>query len=137
MEADMDLVTQYLIEAHAEGRSPKTLAWHRDSLKQFMAWLAATGLSGDPESWTVADVRSYIVYQQGRTNTRTNQPLYGSYMNGLISGLKAFCRWLYGEERVGQDLVARVKVPKLPTIVVPALSGSEINRLLASIRAGR
>jgi hypothetical protein len=72
----MDLVTQYLIEAHAECRSPKTLAWHRDSLKQFMAWLAATGLSGDPESWTVADVRSYIVYQQGRTNMRTNQPLW-------------------------------------------------------------
>jgi site-specific recombinase XerD len=133
----MDLVAQYLIAARADGRSSKTLAWHRAYLKQFDTWRNEHGVPDDPELRTPSVLRAYVIYQQDRTNVRTGQPLSGSYINGLIRSFKAFCRWLYREELVGQDLFARVKVPKLPTIVVPALSGSEINRLLASIRAGR
>jgi site-specific recombinase XerD len=133
----MDLVAHYLIAARADGRSPKTIAWHQASLKQCDSWRDEHGIPGDPESWTPSVLRANVIYQQDRTNVRTGQPLSGSHINGLIRSVKVFCRWLRREELVHRDLFAKIRVPKPPILVVPTLSQPEIKQLLAAIRAGR
>ena len=132
----MDLVGHYLIAARADGRSPKTIDWHRASLKQFTGWREEHGVPDDPESWAPAVLRAYVIYQQDRRNVRTGLPLSGSHVNGLIRSLKAFCRWLHREELVSRDLFAKISVPKPPTLVVPTLSRPEIKQVLLAIRAG-
>ena len=130
----MDLVGHYLISLRADGRSEETLRWHDASLKQWMAWCDANAISSDPESWTVSDIRRYVVFTQNRTSDRTGKPLAGSSVNSLIRSLKAFCRWLLREELIARDLFAKVTVPKAPSLVIPTLSKTEIGAILRAAR---
>ena len=131
---DVDaLVAQYLVSLQAEGKTPHTIRWHRQSLKQFVAWLDASDHPGAPDRWTAPMLRSYVVFHQERTTPR-GTPLSGSALNSLVRSLRAFCTWLRDEELVERDLFARVSVPRAPRLVKETLSPDEARRLLAVAR---
>ena len=129
------LISQYLLALQAEGVSPHTLRWHRQSLKQFSAWLAAEDHPHDPSEWTPTVLRGFIVYTQTRPSARGPQ-LSGAAVNSLIRSLRAFCAWLREEGFVDRDLFERVAVPKSPRLVKDTLSPADIQRLLATVHRG-
>ena len=129
------LVSQYLLALQAEGVSPHTLRWHRQSLKQFGDWLAAEDHPEDPSEWTPTVLRGFIVYTQIRPAARGPQ-LSGAAVNSLIRSLRAFCAWLREESFVDRDLFERVAVPKSPHRVKETLSPTDMQLLLATVRRG-
>ncbi len=129
------LVSQYLLALQAEGVSPHTLRWHRQSLKQFDDWLAAGDHPQDPAEWTPTVLRGFIVYTQTRPSAR-GAHLSGAAVNSRIRSLRAFCAWLREERFVDRDLFERVPVPKSPHLVKETLSPSDIQRLLAALQPG-
>src|SRR4051794_7836563 len=130
------LVFHYLMCLQAEGKSPHTARWHRQSLKQFAEWVLANGVPNDPEESSVATIRLFILYNQERPLARGGQPS-SSGLNSLIRSLCAFCTWLREEGYVNRDLFARVSVPKAPRLVQPTVSSEGVARLLTVIRKGR
>ena len=130
------LFSQYLTALQAEGRTPHTLRWHRQSLKQFSEWLKNAGHPEVPNEWTPAMLRSYIVFHQTRQSAR-DRPLSGSALNSLVRSPRAFCAWLLAEGFVNRDLFARVRVPRAPGLVQPTLSDEGARALIAAARAGK
>ena len=127
------LVAQYLVCLRSEGKTPATVRWHRQSLRQFAAWLDAGGHPQDPEAWSASLLRSYVGYHQARTKA-DGAPLSDSALNSLIRSLRAFCTWLREDGWVERDLFAKVTVPKAPRLVKDTFSPDEVNRLLATAR---
>ena len=130
------LIDQYLACLQAEGKSPHTISWHRQSLKQFAAWLHSGEHPEDPAEWSPSLLRSYIVYNRERRTARGG-PLSASALNSLIRSLHAFGTWLREEEWVERDLFARVAVPKAPRLVKATLTAAEVQLLLATAKEGR
>ncbi len=52
------LINQYLTCLQAEGKTPHTIRWHRQSLKQFADWLRAEDHSEDPAEWSPSLLRA-------------------------------------------------------------------------------
>ncbi len=129
------LISQYLLALQAEGVSPHTLRWHRQSLKQFGDWLAFEAHPQDPAEWSATVLRGFIVYTQTRPSARGTQ-LSGAAVNSLIRSLRAFCAWLREERFVDRDLFERVAVPKPPRLVKDTLSPADIQQLLTTVRRG-
>ena len=127
------LVDCYLTHQAASGRTPKTVVWHRNSLRQFAAWVEREGHPEDPGAWTAAMLRSYVLWQSTRAKA-DGKPLSGTALSSLIRSLRAFCRWLHADGWVDRDPFARVKVPPEPRLAKRALSADEAGRLLAAAR---
>jgi len=130
------LIETYGTHQRAEGRSPATVRWHRGALGLFAAWLAADGHPADPERWTPALLRAYVVHLQEAPTPR-GTPKAPHTVTSYVTSLRAFCHWLHREEFVAKDLVARVKVPKAPSLAKPVLSAEEVRRLLEAAKGTR
>jgi integrase/recombinase XerD len=129
------LIDQYLACLQAEGKTPHTIRWHRQALKQFAAWIHSGQHPEDPAQWSPSLLRAYIVFNRERRSARGG-PLSASALNSLIRSLHAFCTWLHEEEWVERDLFARVTVPKAPRLVKPTLTAAEVQLILATAKEG-
>ncbi len=129
------LVTTYRVHLEAEGKSPKTIEWHRYSLAKFAAWLHDAGHPENPAEWTPAMIRSYLVALRGMP-TRSGKPLAPHSVKSYHSSLRSFCAWLHAEEFTDRDVMERVKQPAVPKLAKPSLSPDEIRRVLSATKAG-
>ena len=128
------LVDAYLVHLAAEGKSPKTVRWHRDCLSPFARWAEAAGHPADPDAWSPTVIREYLVHLRQRPKA-DGAPLSPTSVNSMARSLRAFCSWLHEEEFAARNPFDRVKVPKAPRLVKPALSPEEVDRVLAAVRA--
>jgi site-specific recombinase XerD len=132
-----NLVALYLAAQQAAGRTPATITWHQQSLKQFLAWLHDEGHPTNPGDWNAGLMRAWIVYCQTRPSKRGGGTLSTSAVNSLARSLRAFCHWLAAEELVDRSPFEKVKVPKPPKLVKPFLTPDEVDRALRAARDGR
>jgi site-specific recombinase XerD len=128
-----ELISAFLMERRASGSTPKTIGWHRDSLRQFARWVEECGYSTDPHDWSSTLIREYIVSVQSKTRA-DGQPLSGSTVTSYVQSLLAWCRWLYAEEIIDKDITRNVKKPVAPQVEKQPLTKTEITRLLRSAR---
>ncbi|MEA2584929.1 MAG: integrase/recombinase XerD [Thermomicrobiales bacterium] len=96
------LIDTYCVHLEAEGRSPKTIAWHRASLEKYSAWLREAGNSESPTDWTAHTIRAYFVALKKMTKA-DGQPLTATSISTYARSLRAFCRWLHVEEREARN----------------------------------
>lgn len=125
------LVQAYGTHLKAEGRSPATVRWHRGALGLFARWLRDHGHPADPEAWTPVLLRAYLVALQEEPTAR-GAARSAHTVASYATSLRAFCHWLHREGFVPTDVVARVKVPKAPSLARPTLAPEEVRRLLAA-----
>ncbi len=128
-----ELILTYCTHLESEGKSPKTIQWHKYSLQRFSRWLDANGQSTDPTAWTAPMIRTYLVALK-RPDPTTGAALAPHSVKSYASSLRSFCRWLHLEEFTVKDVMERVKQPSAPRLVKPTLSADETRRLLASIK---
>jgi site-specific recombinase XerD len=129
----MDPVDQYLISLKADGRTPATIEWHRHALGLFTSWLQQEAIPVEPDAWSPAVLRTYIVWLSER-HGKKGIPLSPTSVNSMVRSLKAFCRWLHREEIIDRDLFSKVKVPKAPSLVMPTLSEGELKAILRVVQ---
>jgi site-specific recombinase XerD len=109
----------FLTDCSARQLAPKTLAFYRWELGRFVGWLQRTGVV-DVAGVTSPLIRDYILGLQGRGLKPTS-------VHCAARSVRCWFAWLETEDLLpGKNPARRVKLPKLPRAILPALSRSEV-----------
>ena len=135
-----ELTSRYELSNHAEGKSPKTVAWYSDMLRSFSAYMKAKQNSYHLSVLTTDNVRGYVLYLrhkpkfQGHPYTPEQDKLLSpKTVQCHIRALKAFASWLYAEGYTTENRLKNLKLPKAPTKIVEPLTPEEIRKITVCI----
>jgi integrase/recombinase XerD len=135
-----DLLEGYRLCVHSEGKSPATIAIVEASVRYLQEFLSTNGLPTDIGGIGVRELRSFIIYLQGRqrfAQHRFTKPqeghLSGHTVNGYLRALRAFWSWAQREGFVEENPFSQIKIPKAPKKVMPTFTQEQLQRLMAAI----
>jgi site-specific recombinase XerD len=117
------LIAHFALSNRSEGKSPKTEAWYTEMLSDFVRWLQYSGKGTTLAEFNVMNIREFILHMQERN-------LSPYTIQGHVRALKVFDSWLLNESYVPENVLARLKTPKVPNKLVEPLSQEEIEILL-------
>jgi len=131
-----DALTAYRTYARAEGKSPKTIDWVVSSVGYFSEFLSPE--QQDINTITGNDLRRFIIALQEKpkfANHPYNKPqkakVSAQSIETYCRGIRAFFSFLKREGFVENNVMEKVKMPKVPEMVIPTLSEKEVEKLLA------
>jgi len=119
----------FMIAQEAAWHSPLTLQWYSKRLGRFMAFLSERGITA-PENITPTDCRAFLVDLE-------RAGLSANTVHGSAQAVKTFCRFLEREGFAPQNAMARVTMPKVPKVIMPAFSIEDVRGLLRACRSPR
>ena len=136
-----DALIAYKTYAMAEGKSPKTVTWVASSVGYFADFLGSE--QQDIYTITGNDLRRFIIALQGKSkfaNHPYNKPqkakLSSQSIETYCRAIKAFFSFLKREDFIDNNAMAKVKMPKVPEVVIPTFSEKEVERLLVQADKG-
>jgi site-specific recombinase XerD len=119
------LISHFAHSNQAEGKSPKTVTWYSEMLIDFVRFLRSTAREAILAGLNAAAVREFLVYEQERgVSPFTTQ--------AKARAVKAFSSWLVAEGYTADNLLASVRLPKVPVKIVEPLSAEEIDALVSA-----
>lgn len=135
------LIDLFAATKEIEGKSPKTIKWYVNLLGHFASYLGKTATL---RHLTLNNARSFVAHLRGKERRYVGHPLSPEKKGGLsphtihayVRSLKAFSSWLQEEGFTNQNVLGRLKRPKLPETVIEILSDEEIDRILTAINPG-
>lgn len=119
------LISHYAQSNKAEGKSPKTISWYSEMLFDFVKFLRSSGRDDMLAQFHPVNARDFIVHEQDRG-------LSPYMVQGKVRSLKAFSSWIFAEGYTSENILASLKLPKVPTRIIEPLSATEIDCLLAA-----
>ena len=129
----------YLATLETEGKSPRYVAWLKTRLRFFSTFIEEVYGEGFklPEI-TVEDGRSYIRHLMERDSVYRGHPFHKEkegklkpqYIHGLGRAIRSFSTWAYDEGYLDENVMRRLKLPKLPKILPEPLTEEDIQRIL-------
>lgn len=125
------LIQLYETYNRSEGKSPRTVDWYSEVLDQFLDWMKSEGKPTNLGSISEIDVREFILYLQEKK--WRGKPLTTQTLNNRVRALRAFFSWLAGEAYTEQNLLARLKPPKVVESVIEPFTSEEIDSLFSAI----
>jgi site-specific recombinase XerD len=135
-----ELITRYVLSNEADGKSPRTIAWYKDMLAQFSAYLKTKQYPSYLSAFSIDKVRGYILYLHHKPRFKghpytpaQSEPLSPKTVQGHVRALKAFSSWLYSESYTAENRLKNLKLPKAPVVVREPLTPEEIKNIIASI----
>jgi Site-specific recombinase XerD len=127
----------YLLDCRVRNRSAKTIQWYDQKLHFFARWLDEDEDVQQTGDVTVGHLRSFVLYLQaiqvGRNtinksdNTAQISPLT---VKGYVQVIKGFFNWCLEEEIVTTNPAHRLKLPSLPSYMIPTFSHEQIVQML-------
>ncbi len=131
-----DALVAYRTYARAEGKSPKTIRWINSSVGYFADFLGPdqqdiAGITGNDLRRFIIALREKHKYSHHPYNKPQQAKLSAQTIETYCRAIRAFFGFLYREGFIETNPMERVKMPKVPEIVVPTFSEKEIERLLA------
>jgi site-specific recombinase XerD len=131
-----DALIAYKTYARAEGKSPKTITWVTSSAGYFADFLGPD--KQDIASITGHDLRRFIIALQVKqrfSNHPYNRPgkekISPQSVDNYCRGVKAFFSFLHREGFIRANPMEKIKLPKLPELIIPTLTQKEVEKLLA------
>jgi integrase/recombinase XerC/integrase/recombinase XerD len=118
------LISHFALNNRSEGKSPRTESWYTEMLSDYTRWLRLTGMRETLSGLDVTSAREFILYQQGKG-------LSPYTIQGHVRALKAFSSWLFAEGYTPDSVLAGLKLPKVPTMMIEPLTQAEIEKLLS------
>ena len=118
------LISHFAQSNKAEGKSPKTVSWYTEMLSDFARFQRSVGATGILSEFNLPNVRDFIVHEQDR-------PVSPYTVQGKARALKAFSSWLYAEGYTTDNLLAGLKLPKVPIKMIEPLTATEIEQLIS------
>lgn len=135
-----ELISRYALSNQADGKSLKTIAWYRDILNQFSAYLKTERYPCHLSAISLDIVRGYVLYLRHKPKFKGHPftPTQADYLSPRtvqchVRALKAFSSWLYAEGYTPENRLKNLKIPKAPVAVVEPLTPEEIKKVTASI----
>ena len=136
-----DALVAYKTYARAEGKSPKTVTWVASSVGYFADFLGSE--QQDMGTITGNDLRRFIIALQEKPkfanhpyNKTQQAKLSAQSIETYCRGIRAFFGFLKREDFIEKNVVAKVKMPKVPEVVIPTFSEKELAKLLAQTNKG-
>jgi len=124
--ADLELsklVSHYAHSNRAEGKSPRTIEWYSQILGEYLSFLNAQDGNATLSKLDLDSVREFVVQEQ-------NRGLSPYSVSGKVRSLKAFSSWLFREGYISGNILTNCKPPRVPTLIIQPLSGTEIALLV-------
>ena len=138
-----ELINLYALSNEANGKSPKTIAWYRDMLTQFSAYLITKEYHSYLSAFGTDKVKGYILYLQHKPRFKghpytpaQSKPLSPKTVQGHVRALRAFSSWLHSDGHTVENRLKNLKLPKAPVTVMEPLTPEEIKNIIASINKG-
>ena len=135
-----ELISRYALSNQADGKSPKTIAWYRDILNQFSAYLKTERYPCHLSDISLNIVRGYVLYLHHKPKFKGHPftPTQADYLSPRtvqchVRALKAFSSWLYAEGYTPENRLKNLKIPKAPVTLIEPLTPEEIKKVTASI----
>ena len=135
----------YLSTLATEGKSPRYIDWLNTRLRFFNDFISETyGEDFKLQDLTVEDGRAYIGslmerntrYQDHPMHKRKRGKLKVQYIHGCGRAIRSFSTWAYEEGYLDENVMRRLKLPKLPKTFPEPLSEEEIQRVLSATLDG-
>jgi integrase/recombinase XerD len=123
-----DALEVFLIDREAANVTHHTLEFYRQKLSPFVMFLANRGIKTSA-AITANEVRFFLV------SLRAGHSPGG--VHAFYRAIKAFCRWLYLEDEVPNDVMRRVRAPRVAELVLPPVTWMELKALLDACDAGK
>lgn len=114
---------RYFRHHRAIQSSPKTIQYHRDTLKSLFAFLRAKGHSLALDDFGADDVLNWMDNQQERG-------LAQKTVWTRVVSVKAWTRWLVAEEWLARDPLKKLKPPKVDDKPKETLAPAQVDALL-------
>jgi len=130
----------YLATLTTEGKSPRYIDWLKDRLRYFTVFIHKTqGENFNLQDLTVEDGRGFVRELMERDVKYSSHPLLESrsgklaiqYIHGCGRAVRSFSSCVYEEGYLEENVMQRLKLPKLPTTQPEPLSEDEIRKVLA------
>ncbi len=130
-----EAVTAYKTYARAEGKSPATVAWVSSSIRYFTEFLGPEL----PEVQTVTgdDLRRFVIALRERPKFTTHPYNRTQTSSVSLQSIDTYCRgirslfaFLAREGFLKSDPLAKVRLPKVPEIIIPTFTEKECVKLL-------
>ena len=130
----------YLATLATEGKSPRYIGWLKTRMRYFTDFIHQTqGKDFRLQDLTLEDGRGFIRDLMGRDVKYSSHPflkarsgkLAVQYIHGCGRAMRSFSSWAYEEGYLEENVMQRLKLPKLPTIQPEPLSEEEIRKVLA------
>jgi len=130
-----DALVAYRTYARAEGKSPKTVDWVVSSVGYLAEFLSPE--QQGIEKITGDDLRRFIIALRDKPkfanhlyNTTQQAKLSAQSIETYCRGIRAFFGFLKRESFVENNVMAKVKMPKVPEEVIPTFTKKESEKLL-------
>jgi site-specific recombinase XerD len=129
----------YLATLATEGKSPRYIDWLQTRLKYFNQYIQEVyGKDFKLQDLTVAHGRNYLRSLIERNKRYLGHPMHRveegklklQYIHGLGRAIRSFSTWAYEEGYLDENVMRRLKLPKLPNTFPEPLSEEEIQRVL-------
>ncbi|MBN1887194.1 MAG: tyrosine-type recombinase/integrase [Thermoflexales bacterium] len=134
-------IDYYLTAITLEGKSPETVVWHRKKLTKFSAFIQNGGSPPKVCDFTLDDGRAFVKLLMEQETRYTDHPLRHETQGGLapqtvhgfVRSIRTFASWLQEEGYTEDNVLRRLKPPKLPQVLIEPLNEDEIRRVLVVI----
>jgi len=130
----------YRLCAQSEGKSKATIAIVVSSVRYFVAFLKAQGISTDIGEIGVEQIRSFTLHLQSRHKfashpyTRPQEGnLSSTTINDYLRALRSFWSWAQTEGYIDKNPFSVLKIPKAPKRLIPAFSAEQLAGLIEAI----
>ena len=120
-----NLIIHFAQSNKAEGKSPKTVSWYSEMLKDYTRFLESNARKTILAELNVTNVRQFIIHEQERL-------LSPFTVQGKVRALKAFSSWLIREGYIPENLLANIRLPKAPNKITDTLTPDEIDKLMSA-----
>jgi site-specific recombinase XerD len=131
----------YLALLETEGKSPRYISWLHTRLRFFHDFMGELHGGGFKlQDLCVEDGREYIRHLMERDKRYQDHPMHKEqdgklkvqYIHGLGRAIRSFSTWAFEEGYLDENVMRRLKLPKLPTVLPEPLSEQEIQRVLSA-----
>ncbi len=130
----------YLSTLETEGKSPRYIDWLRERLQHFIKQMHLTHGEADfkLQDMTVEDGRELMRELMSRDKKYLDHPLIEprdgklaiEYIHGFGRAVRSFSSWAHEEGYLSENIMHRLKLPKLPKTQPEPLTEEEIKRVL-------
>ena len=134
------LLAEYRLSLEAANRSLKTISWYMDILHKFFTFVDSkkpVKLISDIDS---KELRAYVLHRQTTTKWASSpriKKIQGKLspfsIQGDVRAIKAFWSWLYAEDYIDKNPLAKFPLPKVPINIVKTLTIDQLKQLLKAV----